>query len=246
MRALRSPWPQLRWCSYRPSPPAPGSRSARTAPPCGALALHLAWHGFPSGRIDGRFGPEVASALRRFQRSVDLQPDGTAGPATLAALRRPAPRAAIPLGWPLLAPVGDRFGVRGRRFHTGIDLLARAGTEVIAAAPGTVTWAAPRAGGWGKLVVVRHMAEGQRCTRISSRSPCMSASGSPAVRCSAGVGATGHATGPHLHFEVRVRGAAVNPLHALVSLTNNLGGRSNGEPPRRHRGARPTWRATQL
>jgi murein DD-endopeptidase MepM/ murein hydrolase activator NlpD len=182
------------------------------------LELDLAWHGFPSGRIDGRFGPEVASALRHFQRSVDLQPDGTAGPATLAALRRPAPRAAIPLGWPLLAPVGDQFGVRGSRFHSGIDLLARAGTEVIASAPGTVTWAAPRAGGWGKLVVVRHMAAVRtlyaHLESIAVHVGEWVAGGTVLGR----VGATGDATGPHLHFEVRVRGAAVNPLHALVSL----------------------------
>jgi murein DD-endopeptidase MepM/ murein hydrolase activator NlpD len=182
------------------------------------LQLELAWHGFPSGAIDGRFGPEVASAVRRFQRSHGLAVDGVAGPSTLAALaaRRPAP--AIPLAWPLLARVGDGFGPRGNRFHAGIDLPAPLGTPVAAAAAGTVTWAGRRSGGWGLLVVVRH-ADGVRTlyahlSAIDVRVGDAIAGGTVVGR----VGASGDATGPHLHFEVRVHGAAVDPLTALVPL----------------------------
>ena len=185
----------------------------------GALQLDLAEHGFPSGAIDGRFGPRLAGAVRHFQRSIGLPATGLADPATIASLHeQPRPRASIPLGWPLLAPVGDRFGVRGNRFHTGIDLPAPAGATVTAAAPGTVTWAAPRAGGWGLLVVVKHQG-GVRTMYAHLDSIAVHLGEWVAGGTLLGhVGATGDATGPHLHFEVRVKGAAVDPLVALVRI----------------------------
>jgi murein DD-endopeptidase MepM/ murein hydrolase activator NlpD len=183
-----------------------------------ALQLDLARHGFPSGAIDGRFGPRLAGAVRRFQRSVGLPADGVVGQATLAALRQPSRRATIPLGWPLLAPVGDRFGVRGSRFHAGIDLLAPSGTTVLAAAPGRVTWAHARAGGLGLLVVVAHPG-GVRTLYAHLETIAVHVGEWVAGGTELGlVGATGDATGPHLHFEVRVQGAAVDPLTALVRL----------------------------
>ena len=183
-----------------------------------ALQLELAWHGFPSGVVDGRFGPHVAGAVRRFQRSEGLRPDGVANRATLHALGGPLRRSPIPLVWPVLAPVGDRFGPRGKAFHAGIDLLARRGTPVLAAGPGTVTWAGRRGGGWGRLVVVRHPG-GVRTlyahlTSIAVRVGEQISGGTILGR----VGSSGDATGAHLHFEVRVHGAAVDPLGALVPL----------------------------
>src|SRR5919199_2376095 len=60
-----------------------------------ALQFELAQHGFPSGRFDGIFGPHVRHALRRFQHWAGLPVDEIAGPATLAALQRPAPHAVL-------------------------------------------------------------------------------------------------------------------------------------------------------
>src|SRR5215210_7124610 len=59
------------------------------------LQFLLAWHGFPSGEFDGRFGPRLEGAVGGFQRWAGLGADGRAGPATLAALRGPRPRVAL-------------------------------------------------------------------------------------------------------------------------------------------------------
>jgi murein DD-endopeptidase MepM/ murein hydrolase activator NlpD len=204
-------------CLAAPATAAP-LRVGKHGPAVRELQLALAWHGFPSGTIDGRFGPRLEGALRRFQRAAGLRADGVAGAATIASLRTAPRRTGVPLGWPLLGPVGDRFGPRGARFHAGIDLVAAAGTPVQAAAAGRVTWAGTRAGGWGKLVTVAH-ADGVRTmyahlSTIRVRVGDWVAGGTVIGR----VGSTGDATGPHLHFEVRVDGAAVDPLRALVTI----------------------------
>jgi murein DD-endopeptidase MepM/ murein hydrolase activator NlpD len=179
------------------------------------LQFLLAWHGFPSGAFDGRLGPHGVSALRRFQAYAGLPRDGVAGPATLAALHAPRPVSPIALAWPLQARLGDPFGPRGNRFHAGIDLVAPSGMPIAAAGSGRVVWAGHRPGGWGLLVVVAH-GDGVRSmyahlSRVAVRVGERVLSGERVGL----VGATGDATGPHLHFELRVRGAAVDPLTAL-------------------------------
>jgi peptidoglycan hydrolase-like protein with peptidoglycan-binding domain len=177
-----------------------------------ALQWLLAAHGFPSGRFDGRLGPRGEAALQRFQAWAGLGPDGVAGPATFAALQRPPPRSVLRFAAPLGVPVGDRFGPRGDMFHAGVDYPAASGTPVGAAGRGCVSSVGYDAGGYGKLVVVQHRAGMTswyaHLSRISvARGQCVVA-GTRIGR----VGATGNATGPHLHFELRVRDAAVDPL----------------------------------
>lgn len=180
-----------------------------------SLQFRLAEHGFPSGAFDGIFGPRIDAALRRFQRWARVEPDGVAGRATFKALSAPPPTIPLPLGWPMTAPVlGDPFGPRGDRWHNGVDFPAPTGTPVYAARSGQVVWAGWR-GDWGFLVTVAH-GRGERTmyahlSRIDVRVGVWIGQG---VRVGL-VGASGHATGPHLHFEVRVRNAAVDPLRAL-------------------------------
>jgi murein DD-endopeptidase MepM/ murein hydrolase activator NlpD len=184
-----------------------------------SLQFRLAQHGFPSGVFDGIFGPHIEAALRRFQRWAGLKDDGIAGPATLKALRHhPLPPIPLPLAWPLTAPVvGDTFGPRGTGWHSGIDLKAPMGTPVYSARSGEVVWAGWREGGWGLLVVVAH-GQGERSmyahlSRIEVRVGVWIGQGVRVGR----VGASGDATGPHLHFEVRIRNASVDPLRVLPS-----------------------------
>jgi len=180
-----------------------------------ALQFLLAWHGFPSATIDGGLGVRTELALRRFQRWAGLEPDGVAGTSTYAALRLAPASCPISLAWPVAGQIGDPFGPRGNRFHAGVDIIAPSGALVGAAAPGRVTWAGRLAGGWGKLVVVAH-ADGVRTlyahlSSIAVRVDQLVVTGDRVGT----VGATGDATGPHLHFEVRLRGAAVDPRPAL-------------------------------
>jgi murein DD-endopeptidase MepM/ murein hydrolase activator NlpD len=180
-----------------------------------ALQFSLAWHGFPSGPLDGHLGVRTQAALVRFQTWAGLRPDGTAGGSTFAALRRPVPRSPIRLAVPVRAPLGDLYGPRGTRFHSGVDFSARSGTPVTAAGSGHVVFAGVHSGGWGKVVVIKH-ASGVR-TLYAHLSRIDVKVGRP-VAAGAGigqVGASGNAFGPHLHFEVFVRGANVDPQTAL-------------------------------
>jgi peptidoglycan hydrolase-like protein with peptidoglycan-binding domain len=178
------------------------------------LQFRLAWHGFPSGPFDGAFGPRLERALLRFQRFAGVSSIGIAGPRTLAALGRARPASPLDLDWPLTAPVGDGFGPRGAAFHAGIDLAASAGMLVGAARDGRVVWA-DYLGSFGNVVVVSH---GHGVRTLYAHLSRIDVSLLDRVETGdqlGAVGSTGRSTGPHLHFEVRVRGATIDPLRAL-------------------------------
>jgi len=180
-----------------------------------ALQFSLAWHGFPSGTFDGEFGARTEAALLRFQRWASLVPAGRATAQTLAALRDPPPTSPLELAWPLALPVTDTFGPRGQRFHAGIDIPAAYGKRIYAAAPGRVVYAGWHDGGWGYEVTVAH-ASGVRTlyahlSVVDVTLGDLVSTSSPVGQ----VGASGAASGPHLHFEVLLRGARVDPLSAL-------------------------------
>jgi murein DD-endopeptidase MepM/ murein hydrolase activator NlpD len=127
----------------------------------------------------------------------------------------------------LMAPAGGRitsgFGnrvhpiLRFSRFHAGIDFGAPWGSPIVAAADGHVVGAS-WAGGYGRQVRIVH--DGGIMTTYSHMSAMVA---QPGTLIRQGqvigyIGSSGLSTGPHLHFEVRVNGQAINPLTArLVS-----------------------------
>jgi murein DD-endopeptidase MepM/ murein hydrolase activator NlpD len=101
--------------------------------------------------------------------------------------------------------------------HTGVDIAARAGTPVRAAGAGTVV----RAGlvpGYGNLVVLDHGGGVETAYAHLEGFDVRAGDRVPAGAVIGKVGATGRATGPHLHFEVRRGGKPVNPLEELPGL----------------------------
>jgi murein DD-endopeptidase MepM/ murein hydrolase activator NlpD len=177
-----------------------------------ALQFALAWHGFASGRFDGYLGARTVGALLRFQVWAGLKPDGAAGSGTIAALRGQLPRSPIKFARPLAGPTGDLYGPRGSRFHAGVDFPAPFGTPVAAAGTGRVVFAGQSGSGWGTMVVLSHGSHVRtryaHLSRIDVHLGERVKVGSTIGR----VGASGEATGPHLHFEVLVRGANVDPM----------------------------------
>jgi murein DD-endopeptidase MepM/ murein hydrolase activator NlpD len=198
--------------------PALGARTLRPGMSgfdVAALQFRLAWRGFPSGSLDGGYGGHTAAAIRRFQLWVGLPADGVAGPGTIAALRQPIRSSPIRLVAPLNAPIGDRFGPRGSSFHPGIDYPAPSGTAVRAAGHGSVIFAGWDSGGYGKLVMIRHPGGVTSMYAHLSRIAVSSGQSVVAGTVLGAVGSTGFATGPHLHFELRLGTAAIDPLTAL-------------------------------
>ena len=106
--------------------------------------------------------------------------------------------------------VTSRFGRRGSGTHTGIDIGLPSGTSIVAADGGTVTFAG-WSGGYGYMVKISHGSSTQtwyaHCSALLVSAGQEVAKGQPIAR----VGSTGNSTGPHLHFEVRINGSAVNP-----------------------------------
>ena len=118
--------------------------------------------------------------------------------------------------WPAAGYVSSPYGLRfgGTEFHQGIDIAADMGTPIVATADGVVT-AAGWNGGYGNMVDVDH--GGGIVTRYGHASAVAVTVGQQVRRGEviAYVGSTGRSTGPHVHSEVRVNGAPVNPAGYL-------------------------------
>jgi murein DD-endopeptidase MepM/ murein hydrolase activator NlpD len=116
--------------------------------------------------------------------------------------------------WPVEGRLTSRYGPRWGRMHTGIDIAAPAGTPIGAAKAGTVLYAG-RMGGYGNLVVLDH---GDDVVTLYAHQSRIAANEGQALtqgQVLGYVGSTGHSTGNHLHFEVRVDAHPRDPLPYL-------------------------------
>ena len=146
-------------------------------------------------------------------RSMDRT--GFATPAPIAGV-------SVPSRMPLDdATLTSNFGMRthpvlgGRRNHKGIDLAQPIGTPVYATADGVVSKAEPFSS-YGNYIQIEH--GGQMQTRYAHLSGYAVAAGEQVHKGQliGFVGTTGRSTGPHLHYEVRVAGEAVDPTPYMV------------------------------
>ncbi len=126
-----------------------------------------------------------------------------------------------PLTWPVDAPVSSGFGRRDARQHLGIDLVVPEGTPVHAACDGTVGYASDKLRGYGRLVILDHA--GGLTTVYAHNEALLVQVGARIARGQviARSGQTGHVTAPHVHFEVRRAGRAVDPLGQLGARQEN-------------------------
>ena len=150
---------------------------------------------------------------------------------TRASLRVPDQVRTKPrLAWPVRAgKLISRFGPRSGSFHDGIDIGSPQGTPVYSAHSGRVLYAGRRLAGYGNLIVIK--GNDGLLTVYAHNKRLLVSSGQRVSRGQkvAEVGATGRASGPHLHFEVRSKDsrARVIALDPLPLLQGN-----SGEKPR--------------
>lgn len=148
---------------------------------------------------------------------LEARPQRRAGPTQIPrAGVRPLDAAAhgLALAWPTPGVLISGFGVRSGEEHDGVDLAAPEGTDVVAAAAGTVLFAGQQRG-YGNIVLLAH--EGDLVTVYAHNEQNLVRKGEHVQRGEriARVGRTGNATGPHLHFEVRVGARPHDPLGFL-------------------------------
>lgn len=142
------------------------------------------------------------------------------GAQALEALRRreaivsPSGQLLRNFSWPTTGRISSRFGERWGRMHYGLDIAVPTGTPIRAAAAGTVTYAGSM-GTYGILVMIDH-GHGVE-TRYAHLSRVAVRVGQRVARGDiiAYSGNTGNSTGPHLHFEIRRNGVALDPLDFL-------------------------------
>ena len=123
--------------------------------------------------------------------------------------------------WPVphFYRVSSHFGPRGRRHHDGIDIPAPSGTPVVAVDAGVVIYSDNGIRGYGNLIVLAH---GDDVFTVYAHNRKNNVSKGERVdkgQVIAHVGNTGRSTGPHLHFEIRVKNKVRNPAQYLSKST---------------------------
>jgi hypothetical protein len=192
-----------------------------------ALQFLLQRRGYSPGGLDGGFGAGTRNALMSFQRAAGLTADGLAGSATLHALRHRSggpsrtPTGPVRFYRPVPGPIGDPFGApreNGRK-HSGVDFPVAYGTLIEAAGVGTTVLAGYNSGGYGNLVVIQHRLGYSTWYAHMSRITTWAGEHVQGGTRIGYVGSTGHSTGPHLHFEVRLNNVPINPVPYLLAGT---------------------------
>jgi murein DD-endopeptidase MepM/ murein hydrolase activator NlpD len=149
----------------------------------------------------------IAAALRLAQQRAAARAPVRAGPIV---------RGSGTLIWPVNGPITSQFCERRpwEACHPGIDIAAGTGTPIRAAAAGTVAIAG-LSGGYGNLTCIQHTGVMSTCYGHQSGFAVGVGATVSQGQVIGYVGSTGFSFGPHLHFEVRLNGAVVNPLNYL-------------------------------
>jgi len=142
----------------------------------------------------------------------------------------------LPGAWPVTGRLEGGYGRRNDPFsgegamHTGVDISAPRGTPVRATADGVVIHASWN-GGYGKCVIIDHGHGYQTWYGHLSRMDVIEGQEIRQGEVLGAVGTTGHSTGPHLHYEVRVGSAPVNPYRFLARAVTTAPSRDTAGLP---------------
>lgn len=121
------------------------------------------------------------------------------------------------------------------RPHTGVDFGADAGTPIVAAMAGTVSFSGPK-GGYGNTIIIDHNGKQTLYAHMLKPSPLQKgqvvAQGDPIGE----VGSTGNSTGNHLHFEIKEGGVAVDPMNYLGQNASKENGTQVAQAPAKSKG----------
>jgi murein DD-endopeptidase MepM/ murein hydrolase activator NlpD len=179
-------------------------RTAAAALRCVVLCLALGCaHGESAGGADT---PEPGPV-----EQAGTPPDAT-DPSTCADENGNGPE--LTLLWPARGRVTSRFGPRRGRPHRGIDIAGYYGAAVRAAAAGRVV-SIERTRSYGRVLTLEHAGGYETVYAHNQDIYVTQGAGVEQGQVIADVGASGNASGPHLHFEVRIAKRAVDPLACL-------------------------------
>lgn len=213
---------------------------------CGVSSRHISYEGRTDKYTVVR-GDTLGEIANRHATSIDqlaelnyledpdiLEPGQTLlVPATLTSRNNPTPKAVSKarigpndfqggqLKWPVDGGyLISKFGPRDSGFHDGLDIAAITGTKVYSAHDGVVVYSDNELSGYGELVIIKSISSLITIYAHNSRRLVKVGQQVRAGEAIAEVGQTGHAEGPHLHFEVRVKDragqyAAVDPAPLL-------------------------------
>lgn len=184
--------------------------------------VHPAPAGGPDGaelranRVD-----EVAQDLTKVLAAIDDRKRKLVLLETLI-MERDLKSHSVPEGWPLVSGgvVTSSFGYRrhpitGRRaMHLGIDISGKTGSDIVAMADGLVIFSG-RKSGYGNIVEIRHPNGLETRYAHNQRNVVKEGDLIRKGQVIAKLGSTGRSTGPHVHFEVRRNGEAVDPMRYL-------------------------------
>ena len=185
-----------------------------------AKVAHLLRKYHDSGALDERDVLDVLRSAGVIPGETPLPPPRKPGakppPAPAPPKPFPVPDYKDAWRWPLEAGVvSSEYGPRWGRMHHGLDIAADLGVPVYAAAPGEVLYAGNQLTGYGNVVIVRH---DQDTTTLYGHNKRLGVKVGDKVAANqeiALLGSTGRSTGPHVHFEIRVKNKTVDPRAKL-------------------------------
>ena len=177
-----------------------------------------------SSAMSGSTARAIAGSLSTGSRFASIR-GFDIGPSSLGDVE-----AEIPSLWPVVGPISSSFGQREDpilgngegEFHKGVDISAAMGTPIRATADGVVQ-SAGLVNGYGREVVIDHGHGIETCYGHMSGFAVMGGQTVVRGQVIGYVGHSGRTTGNHVHYEVRVRNAAVNPHKYLRTTLADLG-----------------------